>query len=127
MKQLLIVVLKGCSYVGASLCRLHVPSVLGGRAGFDVDASHVFPQGVLAAITLVGCVAGIGVARACSGYEEGVPLCSVAVTALSRLGAAQVAGADTLRVRLELALFLLSVCFSFSPHWGLCPKVGGML
>ena len=46
--------LKGCSYVGISLCRLCVPSVSDGGAGFDVDASHVFPQGVLAAITLVG-------------------------------------------------------------------------
>ena len=35
------------SYVGASLYRPCVPSAFGGRAGFDVDASHIFPQGVL--------------------------------------------------------------------------------
>ena len=51
MKQLLISVLKGCPYVGASLYRLHVAYALAGRAGFDVDASHILPQGVLAAVT----------------------------------------------------------------------------
>lgn len=48
---------KGCSYMGASLCRLCVPSVFHGRDGFDVDTSHVFPQGVLTAITLIEGVA----------------------------------------------------------------------
>ena len=32
--------------------------LLVGDSGFDVDASHVFPQGVLAAITYVGGEAG---------------------------------------------------------------------
>ena len=54
MKQLPIVVLKGCPYVGVPLCKVCVPSAFGGRAGFDMDASHLFPQGVLAAITLLG-------------------------------------------------------------------------
>ena len=31
-----------------------VPSVFGGRAVLDVNISYVFPQGVLAAVTLVG-------------------------------------------------------------------------
>ena len=45
--------LKRCSYVEW----LHtecVPSVFGGRAVLDVSISYVFPQGVLAAVTLVG-------------------------------------------------------------------------
>lgn len=52
MKQLPATVLKGCSYPGVSLHRLGVPSAFAGRAGFDVDASPVFPQGVLVSITL---------------------------------------------------------------------------
>ena len=52
---------KGCSYVGASLCRLYMPSVFHGRDGFDVDTSHVFPQGVFTAITLIEGVAGVEV------------------------------------------------------------------
>ncbi|KAJ8781338.1 hypothetical protein J1605_011322 [Eschrichtius robustus] len=47
VKQLPIVVLKG----QASLC---VPSAFGGRAGFGVETSHIFPQDVLVAISLVG-------------------------------------------------------------------------
>ena len=74
--------LKGCSYVGISLCRLCVPSVSDGGAGFDVDASHVFPQSVLAAITLVGGVADDWGARVCAGCKAGLPLCSVAVATL---------------------------------------------
>ena len=74
-------VLKGYSYVGASLCRLCLPSAFGGRAGFDVDTSCIFPQGVLTTVTLVGGVAGDGGARACARCEAGLPLCSVAVTA----------------------------------------------
>ena len=40
--------------MGMSLYRLCIPNAFGGRAGFDMNASHVFPQGVLAAITVVG-------------------------------------------------------------------------
>ena len=29
-----------------SIYSLHIPCVFGGRQGFDVDTSHVFPQGV---------------------------------------------------------------------------------
>ena len=49
-----IVVLKGCSYVGASLYGPHVLNAFGKRAAFDVDKSDIFPQGVLTTITLVG-------------------------------------------------------------------------
>ena len=63
MRQLPTVVLKGCSYVGASLCRLCVSNAPYGRARFDVDASRVFLQDVLATITLVGGGAGDADAR----------------------------------------------------------------
>lgn len=39
-------------------------------AGFDVDSTHVFPQGVLAVITLVGSVAGDKEAKACTECKE---------------------------------------------------------
>lgn len=39
-----------------------MPIVFGGIAGFDVNRSYVFPQGILAVITLIG-----------SGVEDGVP------------------------------------------------------
>ena len=40
VKQLPTGIVKGCCYVGASLCRLHVSSAFDRRAAFDVDASH---------------------------------------------------------------------------------------
>ena len=76
-------VLKGYSYVGASLYRLHKPNAFDGRVGFDVDVSFIFPQIVLAAITLVVCGTGDGGARAgtrCGGETSSVPIvhhCSV--------------------------------------------------
>lgn len=54
MKQLYILVLKKCFHIVAFICRLLVPRVIHVRAGFDMDASHIFPQGVLATITLMG-------------------------------------------------------------------------
>ena len=63
MRQLPTVILKGCSYVGGSLCRLWVSNALYESARFDVDASRVFLQDVLATITLVGGGAGDGDAR----------------------------------------------------------------
>ena len=86
MKQLPIVVLKGCPYVGVPLCKVCVPSAFGGRAGFDMDASHLFPQGVLAAITLLGGGAGDEGVRGGAWCEAGLSLCSVAITTLSGVG-----------------------------------------
>ena len=40
-----MVILKGCSYAEVSLYSLCVPSGFGGRAGFEVNTSQVFPQG----------------------------------------------------------------------------------
>ena len=76
-----MVVMKLCSYVGALLYGLHMPCGFGGRAGFDVNRSHVFPQGVLAAITLLG-----GGARDGARCEPALPLCSVALTTLLQVG-----------------------------------------
>ena len=87
-ETVIIMVLKVCFYVRASLCGLHVPNIFGVRAGFDVDTSHVFPQGVLATITLIWGVAGLVGARAYTRCEVGFLLCSVAVTALSGSGSA---------------------------------------
>ena len=54
----------GCFYLGASLGRLRVPSVFVVRAGFDVDASHIFPQ--CCTLYLIRSVAGVGRAKACT-------------------------------------------------------------
>ena len=88
MKQLPILVLKGCPFVGASLYSLRVPSGFGGRAGSDVNMSLIFPQGVLAAIILVRGGAGGGGAKARAKCEPGLLLCLVTNSALlgARLG-----------------------------------------
>lgn len=69
--------------MGASLHTLRVLIVCGGRAICDVDASHISPQGLLAAITFVGGGPRDGVARAGAKREAGPPLCSMVVTTLS--------------------------------------------
>ena len=66
--------------MGVFLYRLFVSNAFGGRAGFDVDASYIFPQSVLAAVTLVGGEAGRRVGRAGAECEVGFSPCSVAVT-----------------------------------------------
>ena len=40
--------------MGKSLYSLCIPRAFGGSAGFNVNTNHVFPLGVLAAITLTG-------------------------------------------------------------------------
>ena len=75
-------------------------NAFGRKVGFDKDASNVFPQGVLATITLVGDVADFGGARTCSGCEVGLPLCSVAVDTLSGVGSDLKSGVNALRVGL---------------------------
>ena len=44
-----------------------MPNVFDGRAGFDVDVSYIFPQGVLSTTALIAGVAGV--ARVCTGCE----------------------------------------------------------
>ena len=72
--------------MGASLCQLHVPSAFDGRAGFDMEASHVFPQGVLTAVTLVQGGTRDRGARVGARYEARLPLCSVAIITLQGQG-----------------------------------------
>ena len=73
-----------CGLEGLFLCQ-NIPlktacdQYLWQRAGFDVDDSHIFPQGRLTAVTLVGDVAGDGEARVCVGCEVGLALCSMAI------------------------------------------------
>lgn len=72
--------------MGLSLYRLHLANAFDGTAGFDMDASHVFPQGVLAAVTSAGGGAGVGEARARARCEAGLLLCLVVVTTLAGVG-----------------------------------------
>ena len=69
--------------MGASLSRLHLPNPFGRSAGIDVDTIHIFLQGMVTTIILVGGVAGDGGARAGSRCKAGLSQCSVAITALS--------------------------------------------
>ena len=62
------------------------PQWLWWRAGSKVSMGHIFPQGVLAALTLVGDGAEDGDARARAMCDLGFLLSSVAVTTLSGLG-----------------------------------------
>ena len=53
-------VFKGCFYVAVSLCRLCVSNISGARAGFRMDANHLFLQGVLAVVPLIVGMVGVG-------------------------------------------------------------------
>ena len=81
-------VLKGCFYVGVSLCSLCECNIFGAMSFYSMDAYHIFPQCVLTIIPLVGGVICVVVTRACTGYWLGPPLCSLVVTALSGAGSA---------------------------------------
>ena len=74
--------------MGLTLQRWYVSSIFGARAGFGMDASHIFPQGVLVVTPLIGGVLGVVISRACAGCEAGLHLCSVAVTGLLGVGPA---------------------------------------
>ena len=70
-----------------------MPSGFGGKAGFEMSMGHVFPRGVLAAVTHcwrwgweVGGGAGDEGARARAWCEPVLLLCSVADTALCGVG-----------------------------------------
>lgn len=109
--------------MGASLYSLHVPSGFAGRAGSDLSLRHVFLQGVLAALTLVGSGTGDGGARAGARCDSGLLLCLVTITApLGSGGSFLVAGAEAARVRSETALFPPRVCFPLSHHHHPCPR-----
>lgn len=72
--------------MGVSLDRLRVPTAFDWRAGFDVDASHIFSYGFLTDITLEVGVAGNGGARANAGCEAILLLLPVIITSLSGAG-----------------------------------------
>ena len=69
-------ILKGCFYVRASVCRLCESNIFGPRSGFGVDASHVAPQTVPAFIPLVRSVSSVVVRGAYAGYGAAPPLFS---------------------------------------------------
>lgn len=73
-------VLKDCSYVGLSLYRVFVPSAFDWRAGLDVDTSYFCPQGVLAALTLVGGRDRAGGSVAVAECDVGLPFCSIPIS-----------------------------------------------
>ena len=58
VETFIIVTLKSFSHLGVSLYSLQVPSAFGGRVEFGVNRTQIFPQGVLAAITLLRGGAG---------------------------------------------------------------------
>ena len=57
--------------MGVSLYNLHVPCAFGGRAGCDVNTSHVSPYSVLVTITFLGSRAREGGASARANCEPG--------------------------------------------------------
>lgn len=69
--------------MGVSLYDLYGTSGFDGRTGFDLNTSHVFPQGALRAVTLLGDGVrpeGVGAGARCEPVL--LPLCSVAITVL---------------------------------------------
>ena len=68
-------VLKGYFYVVTTLCRLYDSKIFGERAVFGMDAYHIFPQGRLALVPLIGCVFGVVVCRACISDRASSLLC----------------------------------------------------
>lgn len=65
---------------------LFVLSGFGGGAISEVIMGHVFPQGALAAISLVGSDGGDGVGRVRARYEPGPLLHLIANTIISEAG-----------------------------------------
>ena len=86
MKQLSIVVLERYIYVQASLYVLYATSDFGKRARFYVNMNHIFPKGVLAAITLVKYVFRHGDTKIRARCELELYPCSVAFTTISEAG-----------------------------------------
>lgn len=115
---------KGCSYVQVPLFRLHVPNAFGGSAGFDANASYIFPQGLLVAITLVDWRLEMEGPELELDVRQDYPLFSGCHCYIEGRGRVwyQVVGTEALRVRPKLSLFPLIIRFPFSQHWDLCPR-----
>lgn len=62
------------------------PSGFGGKAGSDVNTSHIFPQDILAALALVVGGAGDGGAKARPENDSGLFLCSFGSITLLGVG-----------------------------------------
>lgn len=92
-----------------ALYNLTVPSGFGRGAGFDMNTSHILPQGVLAGITLLGGRAGDGGALGPDpGVRQGFPSAQGPSPVRGRSRPwSQIIGAETLRVISKLALPLL--------------------
>ena len=55
-------------------CVDYVPNIFGVKADFGMEASHIFPQDVLAIVPLIGVVVVVIVSRTCAGCKVGTPL-----------------------------------------------------
>ena len=108
MKQLPIPVLKGCPCLETSLFSLCVPSGFGGRAGSEVSTGQVFRQGVLVAITFFEGLEMEGLEPE-PHVSWASPVISGCHHPLRGRIRSQSVGAEALRARSELILFLLSM------------------
>lgn len=67
-------------------------SGFGGKLGFDMKTSHVFPQNVLAGITFIAGEAEDGGSGAENSYKPGLPLCSTVIMTSPHQGQGWVPG-----------------------------------
>ena len=105
-------ILKGYFYVWGLSVDLVYPGSLVVMAVVIVDTSHIFPQSVLAAITLIRSVIGVGEAKAQAQSVSRTFCLLSGCHFLSGLRSApHIGGTDALRVRLRLTIFSLSVFF----------------
>ena len=75
----------------------------------------------------IGCIYVMSVII-CTGFEVGLPFCSVDLAALLQMGSVtQLLQWKSLGLSLSRLCSLFSVCFPSSPHWGFCPKGGKSL
>lgn len=87
-----------------SLSRLCVSNIFGVRAGFDLDTRHIFPQGVLATVTLIGGVVAVRGSKGCTSF-----LVSGCHSLVRDAVFSSVTGNKALKVELNQALFSLNV------------------
>ena len=71
--------LKWICLCGNVLCRLYVPRVFGTRTGFHVDSTHIFPQCMRAAITVLGVWLLLEDLKPAQGVKRDFLLCTVGV------------------------------------------------
>lgn len=65
------------------VCGVCVCACAHARAVFGMNVYHLFLHCMLAVISLIGCLNGVVMTRACPDYRAGPPLCSVVASALS--------------------------------------------